>query len=80
MKYRIMEMHPADAHYPNKDNFIGKIIEAKEIEYCCYDNLGEDNWKYVVGSVEGEDGENTFLAIKLKAVRKYTKKEKVSAS
>ena len=80
MKYRIMEMHRADAHYPNKDKFIGKIIEAREVEYCCYNDLGKDNWKYVVGSVKGEDGEYTFLAIKLKAVRKYTKKEKVSAS
>lgn len=80
MKYRIMEMHPADAHYHHKDNFIGKIIEAREVEYCCYNDLGKDKWKFVVGLVKGEDSENTFLAIKLKPVRTYTKKEKVSAS
>ena len=80
MRYKITEMHPADAHYPNKDDFIGKIIEPRDVEYCDYNDLGKDGWEFVVGTVKGADEEITFLAIKLKPVRKYTKQEKVSAS
>lgn len=62
MKYKIIDMHPADAHYKNKDRFINKIIEPTGIFDCCYNDLGKEGWKYV------NTYKNCFLAIKLKAV------------
>ena len=76
MRYKIIEMHPADAHYPDKDRFIGKIIEPTEILYCNYNDLGKDGWKFVTGTLQGSTDVNTFLAVELKPIRKYTKKEK----
>ena len=72
MKYKIIDMHPDDAHYPNKDDYIGTIIEPTSNEDCTYKNLGKEGWKFV------HTPKNCFLAIKLKAVRKYTKKVKTN--
>ena len=78
MKYKIIDIHPEDAFY-NTENLIGKTIITKTKPR----ESGEKAPWVFVSSCEIPELKfkgTCFYAVKLKAVRTYTKKEKVSAS
>jgi Tat protein secretion system quality control protein TatD with DNase activity len=74
-RIRITEIHPADNFFPQKEEFIGRILEVREETLSCVEgNNGE--WHYVEGYIPARPHASCFLAIKYEEVEEELDQQK----
>jgi hypothetical protein len=66
MKYIILEIHPDDPHFNQKDELIGKTIEVVKISNCYKDGVILTDYKAVEGKID--DLPYEFYGIKFEVI------------